>query len=439
MATQETRSGKVAQLRFTVTTKILLIVGSSILLCVLAVISLYTALRTIEAALDQVTHVAEPITAASYEMEINVLGTGLGIMKYLETGLPQHRQRVQKDTTDFAHFKAQYDRLATTVPARHLGARVATLYAEFTALGESLMQARDRQEAYLHTILTHFEAMDAIVDKHLRLDPEQDTLPPHVKLITVLEIDQEIATISAWLGHFLRTTDRVYRAYVEAHSTALQANLAWFATLQLTPAEAYWSDQLYHYLAQTAPLLHEVITMHETRQAHLERFVHLRTTLDDLLDEGIQTLSRQDLMVAQADAERIVDNVHLWLGLLLLLGLLQGLSIFLASRYWLLQPLARLITGVESIGRGDLAHRVSVPTHDELGQLAMTFNQMAANLQQDRVGPPAGPPGAGATGPGAYRRAVRHRGAVTALACRGAGASRTPALLARRGAQAYCP
>lgn len=135
MAIPETRTGKLARPRFTVTAKILLMLGSSILLSVLAVGSLYIALRRVEAALAQVTQVAEPITAAAYEMEINILGAALGLMQYLGTGLPQHRQRVEKDTADFLRFKAQYDRLATTPPARHMGARIATLHAAFTALG----------------------------------------------------------------------------------------------------------------------------------------------------------------------------------------------------------------------------------------------------------------------------------------------------------------
>lgn len=226
--------------------------------------------------------------------------------------------------------------------------------------------------------------MDTVVDAYLYPAHEHDPLPHPARRSTVRAIDQEITTLSAWLGHALCGTAWATRAYAEAHLIALQAQLTQFATLPLTPAEAYGSEQLHYALAQITPLMHDMLTLRETQQANLDQFGSLRTALDDLLDEGIQALSRQDLLAAQADATRIVDHVHRWLGLLLLLGLLLSLSMVLASRAWLLQPLARLLTGVESLGRGDLAHRVSIPTHDELGQLAMTFNQMAASLQQDR-------------------------------------------------------
>lgn len=45
-----------------------------------------------------------------------------------------------------------------------------------------------------------------------------------------------------------------------------------------------------------------------------------------------------------------------------------------------LLPLAILRAGVERIGQGDLEHRIAVSNQDELGQLALAFNQMAAQM-----------------------------------------------------------
>ena len=44
-------------------------------------------------------------------------------------------------------------------------------------------------------------------------------------------------------------------------------------------------------------------------------------------------------------------------------------------------PVRELASGAEQIGRGTLTHRVRVKSKDELGRLANSFNQMAANLQ----------------------------------------------------------
>jgi two-component system sensor histidine kinase ChiS len=44
------------------------------------------------------------------------------------------------------------------------------------------------------------------------------------------------------------------------------------------------------------------------------------------------------------------------------------------------KPIAELTTGVERIGEGDFNHKVPVTTHDELGTLASTFNQLTEIL-----------------------------------------------------------
>ena len=51
----------------------------------------------------------------------------------------------------------------------------------------------------------------------------------------------------------------------------------------------------------------------------------------------------------------------------------------------ILQPLEELRAGAMTIGAGDLAARIPVHTHDEIGILAEEFNRMAEHLQASRV------------------------------------------------------
>ena len=62
----------------------------------ISMVVIYGALRTAQKAMHEVADVEEPTSAAAYEMEINVIGTGLGVLKYLDTGDPQYRDRVEK-------------------------------------------------------------------------------------------------------------------------------------------------------------------------------------------------------------------------------------------------------------------------------------------------------------------------------------------------------
>ncbi len=75
--------------------------------------------------------------------------------------------------------------------------------------------------------------------------------------------------------------------------------------------------------------------------------------------------------------------------LLLLLAIANPVALLLASigGLWLankaLRPVDRLTRAAERIGRGNLSERVEEPrSHDEIGRLAETFNQMIGRLEQ---------------------------------------------------------
>ncbi len=108
-------------MRLTIARKLLLGFGSLLVILLTTGLVVNRKLRTIEKDLTEITTVEEPTSAAAYEMEINVIGTGLGVLKYLDTGDPRYRLRVEKDEADFERFKAQFDRLAGTPKGKELG------------------------------------------------------------------------------------------------------------------------------------------------------------------------------------------------------------------------------------------------------------------------------------------------------------------------------
>ena len=134
-------------MHFSVITKILPGVAVVLLVGLITMLVILDGLRTVKLALREVAEVEEPTSAAAYEMEINVIGTGLGVVGYLETGAPHYRKRAQEDTADFLKFKAQYDRLAETPKGKELGSRLGVLFNEFMILGATLTDQKDRHRA----------------------------------------------------------------------------------------------------------------------------------------------------------------------------------------------------------------------------------------------------------------------------------------------------
>lgn len=72
------------------------------------------------------------------------------------------------------------------------------------------------------------------------------------------------------------------------------------------------------------------------------------------------------------------------LGMSLALGLLLGMLFFgiSSSRLmrWLIQPLKTLKTGADALKEGNLQTRIELDSEDELGELALTFNQMSESI-----------------------------------------------------------
>ncbi len=155
-------------MRLTVTKKI--VVGLSIIvgIGIVSMLIVYGGLSTLQKSVHKLADIEEPAAAAAYEMEINVLGLGMGVLKYLDSHDPRDRQRVRKDQADFENFHAEYVRLAKTPRHRELADRVATLYTEFKALGETMMANKDGEEAIFAAAGRNFERIDDILDRRIQ-------------------------------------------------------------------------------------------------------------------------------------------------------------------------------------------------------------------------------------------------------------------------------
>ena len=120
--------------------------GAVIAVTIVGVIIIQSLIARVDRDVTQITEVEEAITAAAYEMEINVNGTGMGVLQYLNDPDLEFRARVAKDEADFERFQAEFDALASTSEERQLAAEIAVLYSEFKALGVDLMDQKDTQE-----------------------------------------------------------------------------------------------------------------------------------------------------------------------------------------------------------------------------------------------------------------------------------------------------
>ena len=216
-------------MRSTVRKKIVLAFAMILLSGILSMLLIYRGLSVLRQAMHELADVKEPLSAAAYEMEINVNGIGLGVLKYLDNADPAYRELVEDDEKDFEHFHARYLRLAQTREERALGQKIGLLYSEFKLLGQQLMTIRDEQEPLFKTLGEHFEKIDAIIDNNLQAKLDLQDHDGVQKLALVQDLESDLAEVGFWLLRYQRsqkTEDKQLllqqRARVSRHTGTVQ-------------------------------------------------------------------------------------------------------------------------------------------------------------------------------------------------------------------------
>lgn len=355
-------------------------IGFGILMLVIVITDFVTLslIKSLEDKLEEITAISEPSSAAAYEMEINVIGTGMGVMKYLETGDPQGRARVKKDEADFERFKAVYDRLAEGPRAKQLGTRIGLLYGEYKALGDTLMNKRDEQQAIFAAVGRSFEKLDEIIDERI----QAGLISGSEKVIQAAHIETDIAEVGTWLGNYLRLPKAEYKERVFDNTRDLQEELAQFKNLRLTNAERRSVGELEKLFGENTLLINEVFFLNDYLQENVRKFLHLRSELDNLLDEEIQILTSKQMDAAKRNVLKAIAIVLMMNVVMLFACLTVGGGTAAILVRSINKPIRNLMEGASKVGSGALDYRVETTTNDEIGDLTSAFNRMAEKRRQ---------------------------------------------------------
>jgi signal transduction histidine kinase len=372
-------------MRFTVSTKIILGLAVVLTAGTLSMLFIYRGLNALQKGIHELADVKEPISAAAYEMEVNVNGIGLGVLKFMDTLDPTYRTLVEKDEADFERFHAKYFQLARTSAEQQLGARIGSLYKEFSSLGRALMRIRVEQEALFTAIGAHFEGIDDIIDNKIQPQVDRDGQDGFKKVEAVNDLEADLAEVAFWLASYQRSHKPEHRQFVVRNEKEFRERLLWFKSLELSQEERWLAGIIEWMFNQVMASTHKILAFEDRLQKQIRQFVQMRLAIDALLDEEIQPLALAALITprkaADQETEYVIRNV------LFLIPLFVGSVIVVA--FLLIRaitgPVTTLMAGTEAIRAGDLSHRVGPLSRDELGDLADNFNSMVAQLEATTV------------------------------------------------------
>ena len=98
--------------------------------------------------------------------------------------------------------------------------------------------------------------------------------------------------------------------------------------------------------------------------------------------DGSRELARLSIGISLARLNRELAETRVAIGLLSALILAAGLGAVVLLSNVLTRPLREVAAGAQRIAAGELGHRVPEGRRDEIGQLAATFNDMAARIAE---------------------------------------------------------
>ena len=102
--------------------------------------------------------------------------------------------------------------------------------------------------------------------------------------------------------------------------------------------------------------------------------------------ESQTVLGVLDVTMPLTDVDRNIRNSQLTIIIFAISAIvILGLVVSLLVRWWIDQPVQKLLSATQQVAGGNLSHMVEVERGDELGMLATSFNNMTEKLAQARL------------------------------------------------------
>ena len=300
--------------------------GFGLLLALLVGTGLFVAhrLAAIERALVTIMAVQEPATAATYEMAINVITTRSSVLHYAASGDVAERARVADLMSDFARDELQFDRVAQSQPSRALGGRIEEAYGAFRRQADSLMTTSDRQRAHSALFGKRFDEVTNLLDAGLRTHLDTRGKDGARRIIDMGRLEADIGGVSAALGDFLRTRENRHRLRVAFHESRFKITLTDLRDTRLNDDESARVARLESAFAHYVSEARNLIALADESQLVDQRFIANSSALEQLVDLGIRSLARTDLVEAQQSAHQAIRTSLIAVLLLLVAGILIG-------------------------------------------------------------------------------------------------------------------
>jgi HAMP domain-containing protein len=369
-------------IRLTLGKKMGIFIGIILFVFLVQGIVSYLQLKKVEGRLSDIIHVEKPKSAAAYEMEINLIGTGFGLLGYLESRDPKHLDRIKKDIMDFGKFQKVYEKLSHTVESREYGKLLREEYEKFKLIAYKIIKLEDEQVRKLNLLAEYYIKADDILDEKIQAATKQDNPQLSIKLQASLEMEININENVKNLGNYLRTHQEKYKKFIIKDSKHFWKFINIYKNLDLSSDEKKWAENLNDIFVVCMKLTEDIMDINKQIGDNRDHFIRIRRSMDSIMDENIQVLTDKALKDADMEASQSIVFANIMTLTLLFIGLLVGIICAMAISRLVIKPIQNLKNAVTDVGMGKLNTKIEILSSDEIGDLAKTFNKMTTDLKE---------------------------------------------------------
>lgn len=289
----------------------------------------------------------------AFEIEINVIGLGLGVLKYLGTGEKIYLKRVDEDSRELTEFIDRFQELAITDYEKILAQRVSKMHYEYRQTAYAVIAQSDQVKAKTDTVLALFNRFEM-----------RHSLRDHVNELEACFHENP------------------------ANELEYQACLRMVENLEFKIRDLGWSGVPTHSggyeMSESTAAIRETLSLKWNLSKLTDKLIRLRVDLDNLLDEEIQLTTNHSVLDSQKklrETGRKLGWVFLFFTSLLFLSWLVIA--------WFTRTINGGITGLiqhaKQVGDGQFEKPVQVEFPSELAQLSDAMNKMRLELLHTMV------------------------------------------------------
>ncbi|MBT8142166.1 MAG: EAL domain-containing protein [Gammaproteobacteria bacterium] len=367
-----------------VRSKILLGVGSLVIMCMLLILTFYSALSVSGKALQKVANEEEPTSASTYEMELNVVKTDLDVMNFMRSGDSAFRKDALEDKINFEQHLVRYQNMANNDQEIGFAKQVEKLHQDYWVLAEQLMDERASLELSVAISQEQINLTDSTLDESLSgISSRRSQAAARRQLLQ--QMKTSLAKMGKDLGAYLRLGEVASSQDISNEAEQFLVQLNYYRGFTQTRVEKVRTQQISESFDATYEAITRAMSLHDQTEKKLSDFFTIRTTLDELLSERMLPTARLDLETAKVTAERTARRAKMWAALFApIILLIAFAAVYILTRS-VTRPATQLVTGAAAIGSGQLQYRIPDLGEDELGELGRQFNEMAKRLETTTV------------------------------------------------------